>query len=168
MTEVDVQQCDREAASRFMPCDTVADGSKIIDVLSGRCDADHRVQAFARRRLAALASAPAGDGVEALAQAAERAGCKEMPAAIRAGEPVLINSTIALDALARPRAAVGEQSRDAIAACLYGNLYLLTAYNHGAGRVLNWSQLPEADFYRLKCLSLADAILALQSPPAKE
>lgn len=56
---VTVEQCDREAAASCVVPRKVK-----AAILAGERDESSTVQAFARRRLAALASAPAGDGVD--------------------------------------------------------------------------------------------------------
>lgn len=52
---VDVTQADRDLASGFMPCNTMAECERVMDVKLGKSDTDYRVQTFANHRAQAEA-----------------------------------------------------------------------------------------------------------------
>lgn len=130
---------------------------------------------IAYHRLAALASAPAGDGEHAACPFCQseahtvkspdgptwRVGCTSRDCVAR---PWLTGATIAdawamwNAALARPRAAVGEREAERIHAELQAE-WLATAERDHPGDQVGWGK-------PAKWLILR-AILALQSPPAK-
>ncbi len=123
---VTVEQCDRDFAAdildfiaglRSWPDEIQHTADVMRQGAKGRLKFRPLVEMLARHRLAALASAPAGDGVEqelraalgvarrAIVQAAkDTLWCDDAPA-----ETVVDRIDAAL---ARPRAAVGEQSRE--------------------------------------------------------
>jgi len=171
---VAVEQCDRDAAWNAIHAYRPKDHLWKRRVASGEADDGAMVQAFARHRLAALASAPAGDGVE---EAVARAICRETLtyrgiAELRYADQIVddewedylshARAAILAAALARPRAAVGE--REAIARLIWED-------RHPTGT--NWDDWERHVAVnggfdgRDSCRKLADAILALQSPPAK-
>ncbi len=54
-----------------------------------------------------------------------------------------------------------REVREAVAACLYGHLFLRIAYKPQHGRILNWPELPDDDYHRRLCLEVADGVLSL-------
>lgn len=130
-----------------------------------------RVQA--RAALDTLASAPAGDGVEdekIVSRAVEQVmrgfsfetltGPENLRARLSLCARQAVHDTIA--ALARPRAAVGERSREAIARIVDPE-----PWQDVSGEDTYPAMLRRIDERKAAALAKADAILALQSPPAK-
>ncbi|WP_293966086.1 hypothetical protein [Sphingomonas sp.] len=109
---------------------------------------------------AALASAPAGDGVEDASDDGPCTDCYDTGVTIQTERPCSCGAA----ALARPRAAVGEQNREAIARLIWND-------RHPTGASWDdWERHIAANGGfdgRDSCRRLADRILALQSPPAK-
>lgn len=154
---VTVEQCDRERAGdlyeRAHPFDPCCPPKTVARKMrEGKLDDGQYVQDFARHRLAALASAPAGDG---LVEAAFKEGIATGYQCGKADENTtdewhaawLASDASVAAALARPRAAVGEQQV----------LDELIVQFGREGIALT------QEIYA----PVARAILALQSPPAK-
>ncbi len=135
---VTVEQCDRDLYALIAP-------DMCALILDGELDQHRELQAIARHRLAALASAPAGDGVEAASDDGPCTDCYDTGVTIQTERPCSCGAA----ALARPRAAVGE--RDSILRQAAQEAYRVCAETRHV-------QLGD---------KARDAILALQSPPAK-
>ncbi len=182
---VTVEQCDRDRAAG-----TTASFQYRESILAGEQDTGRLVQAFARHRLAALASAPAGHevrhglGPHALVFEDDADGFA--PVAILRGGCVYIQQreaqiTLSPDvadrlaaALAHPPAAVGERAWAGVVAtnprqsaddtdedgnpCWY--IEIQSVGGHSVVATIYGGSPKEVQ-------SRADAILALQSPPAK-
>lgn len=118
---VTVEQCDRDrAADAVLQIRGTKDGNWQKRIRHGECDDGVMCQSMARHRLAALASVPAGDGVEALMRTPAIEALTPSNDEWMRCESVqdcydLMKRCVdrAAAALARPRAAVGEQSREA-------------------------------------------------------
>lgn len=168
---VTVEQCDREAFARLDDWEPGSMGwNMIVHPTGPDCVG---VVAFAKHRLAALASAPAGDAVTVIRRHADEA---RQAAETDADRPQRAEQhrifAHALDelarevaALARPRAAVGEQSRELVARRLARTQIYADRDEYESNNMTfdqwvdqNWRDfLDDAD----------DLLLALQSPPAK-
>lgn len=172
---VTVEQCDRDRAREY---EDWLDNLSISQTRAyTRGDYDDRLpELFARHRLAAFASAPAGDGEEEdkiVLRAVEQvmrgfsfetlAGPENLRARLSLCARQAVHDTIA--ALARPRAAVGEQTIP------------LYTFEEAWDELVNVDDRTSPEEYPDMCLITRDELRtfmearqyapALQSPPAK-
>lgn len=159
---VTVEQCDREAAAVYGAKYLGWNGDVTDAILSGRADGAGIVQTLARHRLAALASAPAGDG-DTSAEDAIMAGRAVMSGE---GDGTYDEAVAAIEglvnALARPRAAVGEEAMRVAYAPLRSAQHAFDIIARGTPHISAVQELAREESQRIEA-----AILALQSPPAK-